>query len=544
MQKKLLKTKNLKLILRKKDTDIAEELDDPIEKELRSRKGGLLEKRPPLVTIIGHVDHGKTTLLDTLRGSNIVDKEAGKITQHVGAYTIKHNKEEITFLDTPGHEAFSAMRKRGVNVTDIVLLVISADDKVNQQTKEGINLIIKNKLNAIIVINKIDLPNADPEKIMQELQTNGILVEDWGGNYGCVQISAKNKTGLDKLLERIILEAEMLELKAAPKGVGEAVVIESQIDQTLGPTSNIIIKNGILKISDYVICGEFHGRIKALINDKGEKFKQVHPGHAVKISGLTGSPSIGSILLVCKDKKEGEKLSKERQEVTRRKKLSNVKKATSLNEILEQLNQEKKEALNLIIKADVQGSLEVILQELNKIPTEKVTLNIIRAEIGSVNNKDIDFASSSKAEIVGFHVRVNTGVNKLAKANNVNIKLYSVIYDLTEKIYELMTGLVKSKFLEKKLGTAKILKIFKIKGNKICGSLVTSGNVVAKAYARVIRDREEIYNGSIKSLRRFKDNVKEVSNGLECGIDLDNFNDFETEDIIEVYQVEEIKGDL
>ena len=540
---KILKLHKITPIFQQKTIEVAEELEDPIEQELLSRKTGTDETRIPVVTILGHVDHGKTTLLDALRNSNISDNESGKITQHVGAYTVDYKGNKISFLDTPGHSAFSAMRKRGVIATDIVLIIIAADDGVNKQTKECIELIRNSSITTIFVLNKIDLPTADENNTLKQLQAEGILTEEWGGEYGIIKISAKNKTGLDELIERVQLEAEVSELKAQPNAVAEAIIVESQIETGLGPTSHVIIQNGTLKVGDSFICGQEFGKIKNIVDDLGNNQKFALPGYAVKVSGFSGTPEIGAKLITCKNEREAKKIAEERQKKYRTQRLTN-KKVTSVKDILSELSKQKKEALNIIIKADVNGSLEAILSELRQIPSEKIELNILKSEIGPINNNDIEFASSCNAEIIGFHVRKNPGVSKLAERKTVKIQLMPIIYQITDYIEEAMTGLVKSNFKEEKLGSVRILEIFKIKNNKICGSLVTKGTIKINAYARVYRDKDIIYNGNIKSLRRFKDNVKEVQNGFECGIDLDNFNDFEKEDIIEVYELKEVKGTL
>ena len=540
---KILKLRKIIPIFQQKTIEVAEELEDPIEQELRSRKKGEYENRIPIVTIIGHVDHGKTTLLDALRNSNVTDKESGQITQHVGAYTIDYKGNKISFLDTPGHSAFSAMRKRGVNVTDIVLVIIAADDGVNKETKECIKLIRSSNITTIFVLNKIDLATADENNVLKQLQAEGILTEEWGGEYGLVKISAKNKTGLEELIERIQLEAEIKELKAQPNAVAEAIIVESQIETGLGPTSHIVIQNGTLKIGDAFICGQEFGKVKNIIDDFNNNHKSSLPGYAVKISGFSGTPEIGARLIACKNDREAKKIAEQRQEKYRTQRLTK-KKVTSVKDIIFELNKQKKEALNIIIKADVNGSLEAIINELEKIPSEKIELNILKSDIGPINNNDIDFAHSCNAEIIGFHVRTNPGINKLAENKKIKIQLIPIIYQITDYIQEAMTGLVKSHFKEKIIGSVRILEIFKIKNNKICGSLVTKGVVKINAYARVFRDKNIIYNGNIKSLKRFKDDVKEVQNGFECGINLDNFNDFEKEDIIEVYQLTEIKGTL
>ena len=499
--------------------------------------------RPPVVVVMGHVDHGKTTLLDSLRNSKVVEKEAGRITQHTGASQIVYKNQKVTFLDTPGHASFSAMRQRGTKVTDLALLVVAADDGINLQTKEALKQIQDAKLPYIVVINKMDLPNADSNRVLTELQKLGILTEEWGGDIGVVKISALKKEGFDELIERIVLEAEIQELTTNPKLPGKATVIESQIETGVGATASVIVNDGSFKVGDVVICGEFYGKIRAMIDSDNNRIKKSSAGDTLKILGLSGAPDIGYILVKVNDEKEAKSLARDRAEENRQKSLSNVKPA-SVEQLFAQVEDKAKKKLPIIIKADVKGTAEAISHELSVIPNDEVELNILTLNIGPITESDIQFAENAGALIIGFHVRTNPGVNKIAKQKNIDIKLYSVIYELVDDIREKLTGMLDSNYEENIIGHADILKTFMIRNKKICGCRATKGVVKVGAHARVFRDKEIIYNGSIKTLKHFKDEVKEIKQGLECGILLDNFDDFEENDMIQVYEYKEIKKTL
>ncbi len=505
----------------------------------------VLEERPPVVTFMGHVDHGKTSLQDAVRHTHVVDKEAGRITQHIGASTIKYQGKTITFIDTPGHEAFTSMRARGANVTDIAVLVVAASEGFKEQTVEALNHALAAKVTVIVAMNKIDLPDADPDKVLRQMQQYNIPSEDWGGTVAAVRVSAKTGEGLDELLDRILLEAEMLELKASPRNEVDAVVLEAQMEQGLGSTASVLVQDGTLRVGDIALCGESYGKIRSLISDKGERVKSAGPSTPVKLVGLNSVPSAGDKLTIV----ASEKIA--RQEVEQRiaeKRSSIAAKAPSMltaDDLFSKLSSDELQTLNLVIKSDVRGSGEAIEQSLAKLPRDKVKSEVLMNAVGAITENDVMLAAASQAIIVGFHVRVNPGVNDLAKRQGVEIRLYSVIYELLEDITDALTGKLEPEKRETTLGQAKILQIFELtKGPKICGCLVESGLVRNNAKVRVLRNGELIYTGAVAGLKRFKDDVKEVKSGLECGIRLDNFADFEPGDIVEFFEIELKKATL
>ena len=504
----------------------------------------MLKERPPVVTFMGHVDHGKTSLQDKVRHTNVTAGEAGAITQHIGASTVRFNEKDITFIDTPGHAAFSKMRARGADCTDIVVLVVSAAEGVKPQTIEAMNHALGAKVPIIVAINKIDLPEADPDRVLLHMQQNGLTSEDWGGDIGTVRVSAKTGAGIPDLLERILLEAQMLELKANPKAPADGVVLEAQLEQGFGPTAHILVQDGTLKVGDFALCGEHHGRVRTLINDKGEKVKSVPPGFPVKIVGLSGIPEAGDRLEICSSDKEARQIAAERVAAKRQETLASSA-INSAEDLFSKLNKEEVNSLNIIIKADVRGSGEAIAQSLEQLPSEKIKASVVANGVGPISESDIDLAAATGSLVVGFHVRVNPGVNDYAKKRGVEIRLYSIIYELLEDITDALAGKLEPERKEKITGEARILQIFELsKGPKICGCRVDSGLVKVGAKARVWRNRELIYNGEVISLKRFKDDVREVKAGLECGIRLDNFADFIEGDEIEIYEIEYRKATL
>ncbi len=501
--------------------------------------------RPPVVTFLGHVDHGKTSLQDKIRHTKVVSGEAGGITQHIGASTIEHNGRKITFIDTPGHEAFTQMRARGANITDIAVLVVAADDGFMPQTVEAMNHVLAAKVPIIIAINKMDLPDANPDKVLLHMQQNNLMSEDWGGDVGTVRVSAETGEGLDDLIDRIILESEMLELNANPKRPAEGVVIEAQVEQGLGPTAHILVQNGTLRVGDAVLSDEYFGRVKSMIDEHGKRLKAAGPSTPVKLVGLSGAPGAGEKVIVCKNEKEARLASEARADEKRSENLSAPAGMTLEDLFNQRMDAAESNALKILIKSDVRGSGEAIADSLNKLPSEKIKVDVIQNSVGAITENDVMLASASGAVIVGFHVRVNPGVNALAKREGVEIRLYSIIYELLEDIVDALEGRLAPDKREKELGMAKILQIFSVsKGPKICGCMVEKGSVRVGAKARVHRNDELIFNGEVKSLRRFQDDVKEVKAGLECGIRLDNFMDFEENDIIELYEVELSKASL
>ncbi|MBE6358722.1 MAG: translation initiation factor IF-2 [Lentisphaerae bacterium] len=504
----------------------------------------MLKERPPVVTFMGHVDHGKTSLQDKVRHTNVTAGEAGAITQHIGASSVRFNEKDITFIDTPGHAAFSKMRARGADCTDIVVLVVSAAEGFKPQTIEAMNHALGAKVPIIVAINKIDLPEADPDKILLHMQQNGLTSEDWGGDIGTVRVSAKTGEGIPDLLERILLEAQMLELKANPKAAADGVVLEAQLEQGFGPTAHVLIQDGTLKIGDIALCGEHYGRVRNLINDKGERVKSVPPGFPVKIVGLSGIPEAGDRLEICSSDKEARQIAAERLAVKRQETLANSA-ISSAEDLFSKLNKEEVNSLNIIIKSDVRGSGEAIAQSLEQLPSEKIKASVVANGVGPISESDIDLAAATGSLVVGFHVRVNPGVNDLAKKRGVEIRLYSIIYELLEDITDALAGKLEPERKEKVTGQARILQIFELsKGPKICGCRVESGSVRVGSKARVWRNRELIYNGEVVSLRHFRDDVREVKAGLECGIRLDNFADFIEGDEIELYEIEYKKATL
>ena len=516
----------------------------PEEEEIEDDPADLVE-RPPVVTFLGHVDHGKTSLQDRVRESKVVDGEAGGITQHIGASTIQYHGKKITFIDTPGHEAFTAMRARGANVTDIAILVVAADDGFMPQTIEALEHARAAKVPIIVAVNKMDLPGADPDKILLQMQQNNLMSEDWGGDVGAIRVSAKTGEGIDNLLDRIILESEMLELKANPERKAQAVVLESQLEQGFGTTVNVLVTNGTLKIGNAVICNECFGRVKNLIDEHGKKVKSAGPSTPVKVVGLNGIPEAGARMIVCENEKEAKNLAARRTEMAREHNLNKNRPGTGLEDVFSRFEQNSRNNLKLIIKADVKGSAEAIEDSLRKLPSEKINTEIILSGVGAITENDVLLAAASEAIVIGFHVRVNQGVNAVAKEKNVEIRLYSIIYELLEDITEALTGRLAPDKREKTIGKVKILQIFEVsKGPKVCGCIVEEGVVRVGSKARVFRNEELIFNGEVRSLRRFQDDVKEVRSSMECGIRLDNFLDFQENDIIELYEVELKKATL
>ncbi len=499
--------------------------------------------RPPVVAFLGHVDHGKTSLLDRIRSSDIVSGEAGGITQHIGASQIEWNNHKITFIDTPGHEAFTSMRARGANTTDIVVLVVAADDGFMPQTVEALNHARAAKVPIIVAANKMDLPGANVDKIFLHMQQNGLTAEDWGGDVGVIQVSAATGDGIQHLLERIVLETEMLELKANPELPVRAVVLESQLEQGHGPTVSILVKNGSISVGDIIICGPHQGKVKALIDSQSKRVKKAGPSEAVKVVGLSGLPECGMVLVGCKDDKQARKLAENREDQARQDQLQSTRRA-SLDDLFRQIEEENRKDLNVIVKADVQGTSEAVVQSLKKLDCDKIHTDVVHAGVGAVTENDVLLAAASDAIIVGFHVRVNPGVNKLAKDEGVEIRLYSIIYELIEQVRSAMEGMLEPELREVPLGQAEILKIFDLSRGKVIGCRCLKGNIRVGKNARVLRDKEIIYNGVIQSLRRFTDDVREVDAGLECGIRLDNFMDFEPGDIVQCYDYIEEKVKL
>ncbi len=532
---------------REKDSHVAVDGETAVAPEdvgFDDRPEDLVE-RPPVITFLGHVDHGKTSLQDRIRQSNVAEGEHGGITQHIGASVVDVRGKTITFIDTPGHEAFTGMRARGANLTDIAVLVVAADDGFMPQTVEALSHARAAKVPIIVAINKMDLPTANPDKVLLQMQQNELMSEDWGGEVGVARVSAATGDGIETLLDRILLEAEMLQLKGNPKRPAEGAVIEAQLETGHGPTASILVRNGTLRKGDFVLCGEHFGRVKAMVDVKGRRLDEAGPSTPVKLVGLSGVPEAGAKLIAMANEREARALAEQRNQERRISGLSQDRVRIDLESIMQNIGVAEKQALNLILKTDVRGSIEAIRDSLAKFPSEKIAIDILHADTGAITENDVLLAAASKAIIVGFHTRVNPGVNAAAKREKVEIRLYSIIYELIEDIREALTGRLAPEKREKVIGEARILQIFDVsKGPKVCGCRVESGAARVGAKARVYRDEEMIYNGAVKSLRRFQDDVKEVKAGLECGIRLDNFLDFNEGDRIQFYEVESHQASL
>ncbi len=500
-----------------------------------------LEVRPPVVVVMGHVDHGKTSLLDTIRKTNVIGGEAGGITQAIGAYKVKVKDREITFLDTPGHEAFTAMRARGAQITDIAILVVAANDGIMPQTIEAINHAKSAGIPIIVAINKIDLPDANVDKVKQELMTYELVPEEWGGDTICVPISAKNNINIDQLLEMVLLQADVLELKANPHKQSKGVVIEARLDKNKGVIATMLVQRGTLDMGDTIIVGSSIGRIRAMTNENGKKVKSAGPSTPVEIMGLTDVPEAGDIFYEVKDEKTAKHLIEKRKREAREKAINSSTKIT-LDNLFSQMEEGNLKHLNLIVKADVQGSVEAVKQSMEKLQNEEVKVKVIHAAPGAVNESDVTLAKVSGAIIIAFNVRPIPAAKEMAEKEEVEIKQYSVIYQAIEEVEAAMKGMLAPKYEEKVIGTAEVRQTFKISNvGTIAGAYVLTGKVERNAGVRVIRDNVVIHEGKLATLKRFKDEAKEVTKGFECGIQIENYNDVKEGDIIEAYIMEEIK---
>ena len=495
--------------------------------------------RPPVITIMGHVDHGKTTLLDYIRNSNVVEGEAGGITQHIGAYQIEYNDEKLTFIDTPGHAAFTEMRARGASVTDIVIIIVSAEDGVMPQTKEAIDHAKAANVPIVVAINKIDKPAANPDRIMTEMAENGINPEEWGGTTPFVRISAKTGEGIDKLLETIIAIAEVSELKANPSRYASGTVVESRIDKQMGGVASILIQNGTLRLGDPIVVGEFHGRIRTLRNDLGKDIVEAGPSTPVEITGLSGNPSAGDKFMAFESEHEARNIAEKR--AIQAKERSFIRPTLSLEELFASIQSGVKE-INVVLKCDVRGSEEAVKNSLEKIDVEGVKVKIIRSGIGTITESDIVLAQASNAIVIGFNVSPSNKTKEVAKEYSVEIRLYTIIYKVVEEMEAAMKGMLDPEFEEVVTGTCEVRQLFRFsKVGTIAGVMVTSGLIKNNSSVRIIRDGVIIYTGKISSVQRGKDSVKEVKNGFECGITIDGYNDIKENDTFETYEMVEIK---
>ncbi len=522
---------------------VSAEVQEAIEVEEDSEED--LTPRPPIVTVMGHVDHGKTSLLDFIRNANVIAGEAGGITQHIGAYHVTLPQGgQMTFLDTPGHEAFTAMRARGAQVTDIAIIVVAADDAVMPQTKEAINHAQAAGIPMVIAINKMDRPEANADKIRQELSEMNVLVEEWGGKFQSQEISAKNGTNIEELLEKVLLEAEMLDLKANPGKRAIGTVVESSLDKGRGYVTNLLVEGGTMRIGDAVLAGQFSGKVKAMFNERGARVDEAGPSVPVSILGFDGAPNAGDKFHVFEDEREARNIAVKRQQLQREQGVRSQRSVT-LEELGRRIAVGEFKELNLIVKGDVDGSIEALSDSLQKLSTEKVQVNIIHKAVGQVSESDILLASASSAIIIGFQVRPSGAARRLAEKEGVQIKLYSVIYKAIEEMKDAMEGLLSAKIEENVVGSAEIRETFKIsKVGTIAGCFVIDGNIKRNNKVRVIREGVVVYTGTLGSLKRFKDDVKEVAKGFECGLNIDRFNDIKVGDVVEAYEEVEVKQTL
>ena len=503
-----------------------------------------LEIRPPVVTIMGHVDHGKTSLLDAIREANVTAGEAGGITQHIGAYDVEVNGQKITFLDTPGHEAFTAMRARGAGVTDIVILVVAADDGVMPQTKEAINHSKAAGVPLIVAVNKIDKPDSNPERVKQELTEYELIPEEWGGDTIFVDVSAKQKTNLDTLLEMILLQAEVLELKANPNKRAKGSIVEARLDKGRGPIATVLVQDGTLKIGDAIVAGLHYGRVRSMVTATGSQVKVAGPSFPVEVTGLGGVPNAGDLFNAVENEKSAKEVSQHRQSKQRENELSKHSKI-SLDQLFAKMQEGVVEELSVIVKADVQGSVEAVRDALEKLSTDACRLSVLHTGVGGITESDVTLATASNAIVLGFNVRPETKAKTLAEVEAVDIRLYSVIYDAVNDIRDAMEGLLAPTLKEKELGRVEIRDTFHVsRVGTIAGCYVVDGKIVRNAQTRLVRDNVVVWEGKLSSLKRFKDDVKEVGNGYECGIGLDKYNDIKIGDILEVFEIEEVKTSL
>ena len=516
--------------------DVIEELlkeDEEADEDMVSR--------PPVICVMGHVDHGKTSLLDAIRKTNVTDREAGGITQHIGAYTVQINGQAITFLDTPGHEAFTAMRMRGANATDIAVLVVAADDGVMPQTVEAINHAKAAGIEIIVAVNKIDKPNANVDRVKQELTEYELVAEDWGGSTVFVPVSAKTGEGIQQLLEMILLTAEVMELKANPNRMARGIVLEAQLDKGRGPVASVLVQKGTLHVGDFVSAGSSSGKVRAMVDDKGRRVKEAGPSMPVEILGLSDVPEAGDVFLAHESDKEAKSYAEAFIEQNKEKKLEETKSRMSLDDLFNQIQEGNLKELNLIVKADVQGSVEAVKQSLTKLSNEEIVVKCIHGGVGAINESDVTLASASNAIIIGFNVRPDATAKATAETEGVDIRLYKVIYQAIEDVEAAMKGMLDPVYEEKVIGHAEVRQIFKASAiGNIAGSYVLDGVFQRGCKVRITREGEQIFEGNLASLKRFKDDVKEVKAGYECGLVFEGFDKMQELDIVEAYIMVEV----
>ncbi len=510
-----------------------------LKKRLESEAGGNLRPRPPIVTVMGHVDHGKTKLLDAIRQTNVAATEAGSITQHIGAYQAEVSGQKITFLDTPGHEAFTAMRAHGAQATDIVILVVAADDGVMPQTKEAIDHARAAGVPIVIALNKMDKPEANPDLVKQQLADAGLLIEEWGGDVVCIPVSAKAKTGIPELLENLLLVSEMEELKANPSRPAQGVVIEAKLDKTRGPLTTVLIQNGTLRVGDTITIGTSWGRVRAMFNDKGKQVKRAEPASPVEVLGLDSVPQVGELVIAVAGEHQARALVQKNIE-DREATGARTSKSVTLSNILDRINAGEVKELNVILKADVQGSIEPIRLSLEQLTTDEVKVKVIHSGSGNITESDVMLASASKGLIIGFNTGTEPGAKRSAEAERVAIRHYSVIYNLVDDVEKALKGMLAPTLVEVVEGRAEVRAVFPLgKGSKIAGVYITEGKASRSASVRVRRQDNILSESTVSSLKRFKDDVREVNTGYECGVGVRDFNDFEVGDVLEFYRIEE-----
>ena len=518
-------------------------LEEPEEEEIAEEN---LVPRPPVVTVMGHVDHGKTSLLDFIRQTNVIAGESGGITQHIGAYEVELDDERsVTFLDTPGHQAFTAMRARGAQATDIVILVVAADDGVMPQTVEAIDHARAAGVPMVVAVNKVDLPDARPDRVKQELMQHKVVIEEFGGDVLCADVSAKTGTGIQDLLEKVMLQADMLDVKANPERHARGVVIESELDKGMGPVATVLVTAGTLEIGDAFICGLFEGRVRALLDERGNNVQEAGPSQPVRVLGFSGVPEAGDSFAVLADEREVRDIAQRRQRLQREQGFRRTKEPTTLEELYAQVQAGEIERLNVILKGDVGGSVEALADELTKLSTEEVKVDVIHRGVGAITENDVLLAAASSAIVIGFHVRPDARARAAAEREGVDIRMYRVIYEVVDDVRLAMEGLLSPEEREVVLGAAEVRETFKIpKVGTVAGCFVSDGTIPRTARVRVVRDGVEVYEGVIGSLKRFKEDVREVREGYECGINVEGFNDVKVGDVIEAYKIEEVQRTL